>query len=74
MNYADLIAHFGSQSKVARALNVKPPSVHEWKKVGIPQTRQYQIEVVTGGALKADRAPQVVDGAQNGAVAAQEAA
>lgn len=55
MNYSDLINFFGSQSKAARALNVKPPSVHQWKDDGIPETRQYQIEVLTNGALKADR-------------------
>ena len=58
MNYEDLIRHFGSQSKAARALNVKPPSVHQWKEDGIPETRQFQIEVLTGGALKADRSQE----------------
>ena len=55
MNYSDLISHFGTQSKAARALGIKPPSVHEWQENGIPETRQYQIEVLTNGALKADR-------------------
>lgn len=54
MNYDDLIKFFGSQSGAARALGVKPPSVHAWREGGIPLTRQYQIQVLTGDALKAD--------------------
>lgn len=53
MNYTQAIAHFGTESALARALGVKPPSVSEWKD-GIPITRQYQIELATKGKLKAD--------------------
>lgn len=50
----ELIAHFGGISATARALGVKPPSVSEWKAAGrVPPGRQYQVEVVTGGALRA---------------------
>lgn len=53
MNYDQSIKFFGTQSEMARALGVEPPSVCEWKN-GIPITRQYQIELATKGKLKAD--------------------
>jgi DNA-binding transcriptional regulator YdaS (Cro superfamily) len=53
VRYEDLIQHFGSQANVARALDVRQPSVWEWKKKGIPAKRQLQIERITSGALKA---------------------
>jgi hypothetical protein len=55
MTYAELIAHYGSQVAAARALDIKPPSVAEWKDAGIPLPRQAQYELLTEGALKADR-------------------
>lgn len=58
----ELIAHFGGLSAAARALGVKPPSVSEWKAAGrVPRVRQYQIEVVTDGALRADRSDSSSD-------------
>ena len=53
MNYDQSIKFFGTQSEMARALGVEPPSVSEWKS-GIPLIRQYQIELATKGELKAD--------------------
>lgn len=53
MDYADLIRHFGSQAAVARALQLQQPSVFEWKKKGVPEKRQLEIEQLTGGDLKA---------------------
>lgn len=51
------ISHFGSQSKLAAALGLKQPSIAGWVTEGkIPEPRQYQIEIVSGGKLKADRA------------------
>lgn len=59
MNVDQAIEHFGSQSALARALGIEPPSVAEWKSKGkIPPVRQFQIEVVSGGALKADAPEQ----------------
>jgi len=55
MDYAQLIKHFGSQAQAARALGLKPPSVSEWKKTGIPLPRQAQYEILTRGKLKAAR-------------------
>lgn len=53
MEYEDLIRHFGSQAEAARALGLKPPSVSEWKKKGVPHPRQAQYELLTKGKLKA---------------------
>jgi hypothetical protein len=53
MRTADVIAHFGSPSAVARALSIKPPSVYGWGET-VPPLRQVQIETITGGKLKAD--------------------
>lgn len=45
-----------NQSDIARLLGIKRNSVYLWFKKGkIPITRQFQIEVLTHGALKADR-------------------
>ena len=56
MTPQDAITHFGSQAKLAHALGIKQSSVAGWvasKK--IPEPRQFQIEVVTDGQLKAER-------------------
>lgn len=53
MRFEDVVNHFGSQAAIARALDVKTPSVAEWKKNGVPAKRQMQLEKLTGGALKA---------------------
>lgn len=58
MRTAEVIEHFGSQAAVARALNIKPPSVAEWGET-VPPLRQLQIEKITGGKFKA--APDVFE-------------
>lgn len=50
----DLLAHFGSGPKAAEALGITPSAIYQWGDF-VPLNRQYQIEVLTGGALKADR-------------------
>ena len=55
MTYDQVLEHFKTQAGIARALNIKQPSVAAWKRKGIPKVRQYHIENVTGGALKAER-------------------
>lgn len=63
MTYDQLIEHYGSQRAAGEALGafgegeaVKQSSVAEWKEKGIPAPRQAQYEILTDGALKADRA------------------
>jgi len=53
MTKQDAVHHFGSQAALARALGIKKSAVSEWK--DIPLDRQCQIEIVSGGALIADR-------------------
>lgn len=52
---ADVINYFGSAAELARKLNISEAAVSQWGDT-IPQGRAYQIEVLTGGALKADPA------------------
>jgi len=53
MKTSEAIKHFGSAAALARALGVRPPSVSGWGEYP-PVTRQFQIQVVTKGKLKAE--------------------
>ncbi len=54
MTKSEAVAHYeGSISKLAKALDVSYEAVRQWDE--IPELRQYQLEVITDGALKADR-------------------
>ena len=55
MRKHDAITHFGGVTATAKALGISHAAVVKWGDT-IPQGRAYQIEVVTGGALKADPA------------------
>ncbi len=55
MKTDDVIAHFGGITPLAKALEVKTQAISQWGE-NIPKLRAYQIEVLTGGALKADPA------------------
>ncbi len=54
MKTIDAIKHFGSAAALARALGIKPPSISEWSEYP-PYARQFQIQVVTSGRLKAEK-------------------
>lgn len=56
MTKTEVINYFGSISKAADALNIRYQSVYEWPENGVPIGRQYQIELLTKGALKAEAA------------------
>lgn len=47
----DVIAHFGTQRAVAKALGISDAAVSQWKEV-IPEKDAYRLEGVTAGALK----------------------
>lgn len=51
MTKSQAIKHFGSISALAKALGVTYEAVRQWEEV--PELRQYQIERLTGGDLKA---------------------
>lgn len=53
MNKQDVLTHFGGVSKTAKALGINRATVSCWGE-SIPKGRAYQIEVLTGGKLKAD--------------------
>lgn len=53
MKKADVLSHFGGVTKTADALGITKATVSCWG-VTIPRGRAYQIEVMTGGQLKAD--------------------
>ncbi|GAB5992564.1 Cro/CI family transcriptional regulator [Aeromonas enteropelogenes] len=53
MKKTDVLNHFGGVSKTAKALGINMATVSCWGEV-IPKGRAYQIEVMTGGQLKAD--------------------
>ncbi len=55
MNKSDVLSYFGGVAATAKALGISHVAVSKWGNT-IPQGRAYQIEVVTGGALKADPA------------------
>jgi len=51
MTKTQAIKHFGSVSALAKALSVTYEAVRQWDDV--PELRQYQIERITKGELKA---------------------
>lgn len=55
MELHQVVAYYGTQTKAAIALGVTQGSISAWGRAGIPIPRQFQIEVMTGGALKATR-------------------
>ncbi|WP_421286542.1 Cro/CI family transcriptional regulator [Aeromonas veronii] len=54
MKKEDAISYFGSAAELARSLNISEPAVSRWGDT-IPKGRAYQIEVLTGGKLKAEQ-------------------
>lgn len=51
----NVIAHFGTLTAVAEALNIRLASVSEWGEI-IPKGRAYELQIITGGALQVDPA------------------
>lgn len=52
MTKTQAIEFFGSISALAKALKVTYEAIRQWDEV--PELRQYQIERISKGALKAD--------------------
>ena len=53
MTTEEAIKHFGSKKKLADALGIWPHPIYRWKE-SPPPLRQFQIERLTKGELKAD--------------------
>lgn len=52
------IKHFGSAAELARRLGINRQSVHDWGDE-VPLGRQFQLEILTNGALRAKRPPSM---------------
>jgi DNA-binding transcriptional regulator YdaS (Cro superfamily) len=52
MKTNDAANFFGSKKKLAQALLINPSAVTQWGE-DVPESRQYQIQVLTKGKLKA---------------------
>lgn len=55
MKLEEAIEAFGSSGALCRVLGVRPQHLYNWRKRGIPKARQYEIEALSGGRVKADR-------------------
>lgn len=53
MTKSDAINHFGSAAALAEALGIKPAAVSQWRDDHVPIRRQYELERLTGGKLRA---------------------
>ena len=53
MNMKDVLAYFGTQSKIAEALKISQAAVAQWKNE-VPMLRQFQLERITKGELRVD--------------------
>ncbi|WP_082420997.1 MULTISPECIES: Cro/CI family transcriptional regulator [unclassified Pseudomonas] len=58
MKTRDAANHFGSKKKLADALGIQPSAVTMWGEV-VPISRQYQLQILSGGQLMADAKPSV---------------
>ncbi|HHW4403769.1 TPA: Cro/CI family transcriptional regulator [Aeromonas hydrophila] len=47
------VKYFGSKAALARALGINKGAVSQWGEK-VPKGRAYQLELMTGGQLKAD--------------------
>lgn len=52
MKKSEVLAHFGTPKRVADELGITVQAFYQWPEV-IPRGRACEIEVITGGALKA---------------------
>lgn len=56
MKTRDAADYFGSKKKLADALGIQPSAVTMWGD-SIPVSRQYQIQVLSQGKLRAEERP-----------------
>lgn len=56
MKFHEVLKLFGTQTNMAKQLDVTRQATTEWKRTdNIPRMRQYQIELLTKGKLRAER-------------------
>jgi hypothetical protein len=54
MRTRDAVQHYGGIRELAAALGIWPHNISRWGEYP-PKARQYQLEVLTDGALQAER-------------------
>ncbi|WP_027855567.1 Cro/CI family transcriptional regulator [Marinobacterium litorale] len=54
MKRSEAIQYFDGIPALAKALGITYEAVRQWPEDGIPPLRQFQIQVMTNGELKAD--------------------
>lgn len=54
MRTEQAIQFYGSKAALARALNIRQPSIYSWGDL-VPLGRAYELQDLTQGALKVDR-------------------
>jgi len=59
----DVISHFGDISKAARAIGCTRGAIYAWGEHP-PRLRQYDIERITGGLLRAELPPIILKNAR----------
>ena len=57
MTKDEAIAYYGTQVQLAKALGITQAAVSKWPEQ-VPLLRQYELERLTGGALKVDHSRQ----------------
>lgn len=57
MKTSEAIEHFGGLKKLADLLGIWPQVIYQWGEYP-PKSRQYELEVRTGGVLKAENNPK----------------
>lgn len=57
MTYEQVLSRYGTQIALAKALGITQPTISAWGRT-VPPRYQYQLEVISGGELRADRAEQ----------------
>jgi hypothetical protein len=53
MTKADIVQHFGGVTAAAKALKTNRQTVQRWRDK-VPLGRQYEIQILTGGKLRAN--------------------
>lgn len=51
MKTSDVIAHFGTQERVAEALGISQAAVSQWGET-VPKLRAFELEQITNGWLR----------------------
>lgn len=64
MKKKSVIAHYGSVTAIAKALDITTAAVAKWEDI-IPKGRAYELEKLTKGKLKVD--PSLYQKSQNAA-------